>query len=138
MSLQTTLYYMARQAYRGLNGVLQPGVWVQRGEGVYDPSTGEVVEPEPARYQVHVLLRQYPKDEVDGVRVLSTDKQLFVYQGLPTDVPPLSPQVPQGLPVQPTVRDEVEVGGVTWHLVSLDQDTARLTWQAQARSEGEG
>jgi hypothetical protein len=137
MSLLTTLQAQTRLAYRALNGVLQPGTWVQRGEGVYDPETGEVVEPAPQRYPVSVLVRQYPREEVDGVRILATDKQLCVYHALPSDVPPATLQVPQGLPVTPTVRDDVEIAGVTWRLVSVEEDAAQLTWQAQARAEGE-
>jgi hypothetical protein len=140
MSLLTTLQHHTRRAYRALDGVLQPGVWVQRGEGVYDPATGEIVQPEPERFPVSVLIRTYPREEVDGVRILAGDRQLFVFQALPTDVPALTPQVPLGLPVVPTVRDEVEIGDPVciWHLVSLEEDAGRLTWQAQARSEGEG
>ena len=137
MSLLTTLQHHTRLAYRALNGVLQPGVWVQRGEGVYDPETGDVVEPDPVRVPVSVLIRNYPREEVDGVRILTTDKQLFVYQALPTDTPALTPQVPLGLALVPTLRDEVEVAGVTWHIITLEADAARLTYQVQARSEGE-
>ena len=108
------------------------------GRGRYDPGSGEVVQPEPVRIPVSVLIRNYPRQEIDGVRVVAGDRQLFVYQGLPTDVPPLSSEVPLGLPIIPTLRDEVEVGGKVWHLVTLEEDAARLTWQAQARTEGEG
>jgi hypothetical protein len=138
MSLLTTLQHHTRRAYRALDGVLQPGVWVQRSEGVYDPETGDVVEAEPQRYPVSVLIRNYPREEVDGVRILAGDRQLFVYQALPTDTPAVTPQVPLGLPVVPTLRDEIEVGGQVWHLVTLEEDAGRLTWQAQARSAGEG
>ena len=137
MSLLTTLQSQTRLAYRALNGVLQPGVWVRRGEPVYDPVSGTVVDPAPERLPVSVLIRNFPREEVDGVRILATDRQLFVYQALPTDVPPTTPQVPVGLTGVPTVRDEVEVAGVVWELVSIEEDAARLTWQAHARAAGE-
>jgi hypothetical protein len=137
MSLLTTLQYHTRLAYRALNGVLQPGMWVQRGEGVYDPETGDVVEGEPVRVPVSVLVSSYPREEVDGVRILSTDRRLCVYQALPTDTPPVTPQVPLGLTLEPTIQDDIEVDGKVWHIVSLDEDAARLTWQVQGRAEGE-
>ena len=71
MSLLTTLQHHTRLAYRALNGVLQPGIWVQQAAGVYDPETGEVVEPEPVRVPVSVLVSSYPLAEVDGVRILA-------------------------------------------------------------------
>jgi hypothetical protein len=138
MSLLTTLQHHTRLAYRALNGVLQPGVWVQRGEGVYDPATGEVVEPEPVRVPVSVLVSSYPREEVDGVRILASDKRLCVMQALPSDVPPASPQVPLGLTLEPTLRDDIEIGGKVWQIITLEEDAARLTWQVQGRSEGEG
>ena len=137
MSLLTTLQHHTRLAYRALNGVLQPGVWVQQGAGVYDPETGEVVFPEPVRVAVSVLVSSYPREEVDGVRILATDKRLCVYQALPTDTPALTPQMPLGLPLEPSVQDAIELDGKTWHIVSLDEDAARLTWQVQGRAEGE-
>ena len=138
MSLLTTLQHHTRLAYRALNGVLQPGVWVQRGEGVYDPATGEVVEPEPVRVPVSVLVSTYPREEVDGVRILASDKRLCVMQALPSDVPPASPQVPLGLTLEPTLRDEIEIGTKVYHIVSIDEDVAQLTYQIQGRAEGEG
>lgn len=138
MSLLTTLQHHTRLAYRALNGVLAPGVWVQRGEGVYDPATGEVVEPEPVRVPVSVLVSSYPREEVDGVRILASDKRLCVMQALPTDVPPASPQVPLGLTLEPTLRDEIEIGTKVYHVVSIDADAAQLTYQIQGRAEGEG
>lgn len=137
MSLLTTLQHHTRLAYRALNGVLQPGVWVQRGAGVYDPETGEVVQPEPVRVPVSVLVSSYPREEVDGVRILSTDKRLCVYQALPTDTPPVTPQAPLGLTLEPTIQDDIEVDGKIWHIVSLEEDAARLTYQVQGRAEGE-
>ena len=137
MSLLTTLQHHTRLAYRALNGVLQPGVWVQRGEGVYDPETGEVVEPDPVRVAVSVLVSSYPREEVDGVRILSSDRRLCVMQALPTDVPPQTPQVPLGLALEPTERDEIELDGKVWHILSLEEDAARLTWQVQGRAEGD-
>jgi len=138
MSLLTTLQHHTRLAYRALNGVLQPGVWVQRGEGVYDPATGDVVEPEPVRVPVSVLVSSYPREEVDGVRILASDKRLCVMQALPTDVPPATPQVPLGLTLEPTLRDEIEIGTTVYHIVSIDEDAAQLTYQIQGRAEGEG
>lgn len=137
MSLLTTLQHHTRLAYRALNGVLQPGVWVQRGEGVYDPATGEVVEPDPVRVAVSVLVSSYPREEVDGVRILASDKRLCVMQALPTDVPPQTPQVPLGLALEPTVRDEIEIGTKVFHIVTIDEDVAQLTYQIQGRAEGE-
>jgi len=138
MSLLTTLQHHTRLAYRALNGVLQPGVWVQRGAGVYDPATGDVVEPEPVRVPVSVLVSSYPREEVDGVRILASDKRLCVMQALPTDVPPASPQVPLGLTIEPTLRDEIELGTTVYHVITIDADVARLTYQVQGRAEGEG
>jgi hypothetical protein len=138
MSLLTTLQHHTRLAYRALNGVLQPGVWVQRGEGTYDPATGDVVEPDPVRVPVSVLVSTYPREEVDGVRILASDKRLCVMQALPTDAPPVTPQVPLGLTLEPTLRDEIEIGTTVYHIVSLDADVARLTYQIQGRAEGEG
>ena len=63
--------------------MLQPGFWVQQGEGVYDPETGDVVEPEPVRVPVSVLVSSYPREEVDGVRILSDRQAVCVYQALP-------------------------------------------------------
>lgn len=137
MSLLTTLQSHTRLAYRALNGVLQPGTWVQQGPGVYDPNTGEVVFPEPVRAAVSVLVASYPREEVDGVRILSTDKRLCVYQALPTDTPALTPQIPLGLTLEPSVQDAIELDGKTWHIISLEEDAARLTWQVQGRAEGE-
>jgi hypothetical protein len=137
MSLQTTLQYMTRQAFRHLNGTLQPGTWVHRALPTYDPSTGNVVAPAPALSTVAVLVSMYRRDEIDGVRVLATDRRLCVMQGLVTDPTPTD-QVPQGLPVVPTVRDQVEVQGVLWRLKAVEQDAAGLTWQCQACAEGEG
>lgn len=137
MSLLTTLQHHTRLAYRALNGVLQPGFWVQQGPGVYDPNTGQVVFPEPVRAAVSILVASYPREEVDGVRILSTDKRLCVYQALPTDTPAVTAQIPIGLTLEPSVQDAVEIGGVTWHLLSVEADAARLTWQCQARAEGE-
>ena len=136
MSLLTTQHH-TRLAYRALNGVLQPGFWVQQGEGVYDPATGDVVAGEPVRVAVSVLVSSYPREEVDGVRILASDRRLCVYQALPTDTPALTPQIPLGLTLEPTLRDEIEVGGKTWHIVTLEEDVAQLTWQVQGRSEGE-
>ena len=45
------------------------------------------VEGEPVRVPVSVLVSSYPREEVDGVRILATDKRLCVYQALPTDTP---------------------------------------------------
>lgn len=137
MSLLTTLQHHTRLAYRALNGVLQPGTWVQSLPGVYNPVTGDVVEPEPVRVPVSVLVSAYPREEVDGVRILASDKRLCVYQALPTDVPALTPQVPLGLTLEPTVRDEIEVDGKVWHVLSVDEDVAKLTWIVQGRAEGE-
>jgi hypothetical protein len=136
MSLQTTLQYMTRQAFRSLNGTLQVGTWVHRALPTYDASTGNVVAPAPALYPVAVIVSQYRRDEIDGVRILATDRRLCVMQGLVTDPTPTD-QVPQGLPVMPTVRDQVEVNGTLWVLVTVEQDAAGLTWQCQARAEGE-
>jgi hypothetical protein len=137
MSLLTTLQHHTRLAYRALNGVLQPGVWVQQAAGVYDPETGDVVEGEPVRVPVSVLVSSYPREEVDGVRILATDKRLCVYQALPTDTPALTPQIPLGLTLEPTMQDDIEVGGKTYHIVSLEADVAQLTYQVQGRAEGE-
>jgi len=130
MSLQTTLQYMTRQAFRSLNGTLQVGTWVHRALPTYDPATGTVVAPAPALYPVAVLVSQYRRDEIDGVRVLATDRRLCVMQGLVTDPVPTD-QVPQGLPVVPTVRDQVEVQGTLWKLVAIEQDAASLVWMCQ-------
>jgi hypothetical protein len=138
MSLLTTLQHHTRLAYRALNGVLQPGIWVQRGEGVYDPATGDVVEPEPVRVPVSVLVSSYPREEVDGVRILASDKRLCVMQALPSDVPPVTPQVPLGLTLEPTLRDDIEIGTTVYHLITIDADVAQLTYQIQGRAEGEG
>ena len=137
MSLLTTLQHHTRLAYRALNGVLQPGIWVQRGQGVYDPATGEVVEPDPVRVAVSVLVSSYPREEVDGVRILASDKRLCVMQALPTDLPPAAPQVPLGLTLEPTERDEIELDGKVYHIISLEEDAARLTYQVQGRAEGD-
>lgn len=138
MSLLTTLQHHTRLAYRALNGVLQPGTWVQQGEGVYDPGSGQVVEPDPVRIPVSVLVSSYPREEVDGVRILATDKRLCVYQALPTDTPPPTAQIPLGLPIIPTLRDDIAIGADVYHIVTWEEDVARLTFQVQGRTEGEG
>jgi hypothetical protein len=137
MSLQTSLQYMTRQAFRSLNGTLLPGTWVHRALPTYDPSTGNVVAPAPALYPVAVLVSMYKRDEIDGVRILATDRRLCVMQAVGTDPQPPGSAVPQGLPVMPTVRDQVEVQGTLWLLMDVAQDAAGLTWQCQARAEGE-
>ena len=134
MSLQTTLQYMTRRAFRSLNGTLLSGTWVHRAMPVYDASTGTVVAPAPALYPVDVLVSMYRKDEIDGVRILASDRRLCVFQALPTDGPA---PVPVGLSVVPTVRDQVEIGGTLWHIMSVEQDGASLTYQCQGRAEGE-
>jgi hypothetical protein len=138
MSLQTTLQYMTRQAFRSLHGTLQVGTWVHRALPTYDPSTGIVSAPAPALYPVAVLVSQYRRDEIDGVRILATDRRLCVMQATVTDPQPPGSAVPQGLPVAPTVRDQVEIGSTLWHLLDIAQDSAGLTWQCQGRAEGEG
>jgi len=137
MSLLSTLQHHTRLAYRALNGVLQPGFWVQQGPGVYDPNTGEVVFPEPVREAVSVLVSSYPREEVDGVRILATDRRLCVYQALPTDTPAVTPQIPLGLTLEPSVQDAIELDGKVWHIIALAEDVARLTWIVQGRAEGE-
>lgn len=138
MSLQTTLQAMTRQAFRGLNGTLQPGTWVHRAMATYDPQTGGVSAPAPELFQVAVLVSQYRRDEMDGGRILASDRRLCVMQAVVTDPQAPESAVPQGLPVTPTVRDQVEVGGTLWLLLDVTQDAASLTWQCQARAEGEG
>lgn len=123
MSLQTTLHSLTRQAFLALNGTLPPAIWLHRALPTYDPATGEVVAPPAALYEVPVLVSQYRRDEIDGVRILATDRRLCVRQA--------------ALPVQPTVRDQVEIGGTLWHLLSVEQDAAGLTWCGQGRAEGE-
>lgn len=137
MSLQTTLQAMTRQAFRHLNGTLQPGTWVHRALPTYDPQTGTVVAPAPALYPVSVLVSMYKREEIDGVRILATDRRLCVMQALATNVPTPSLLMPQGLPVIPTVRDQVEIGGTLWRLQAVEQDAAALTWCCQGRAEGE-
>jgi hypothetical protein len=137
MSLQSTMQAMTRQAFRSLNGTLQPGTWVHRALPTYDPSSGNVVAPAPALYQVAVLVSMYKKDEIDGVRILATDRRLCVMQAAQSDPQPSGSAVPQGLPVAPTVRDQVEVQGTLWLLKAVEQDAAGLVWMCQGCSEGE-
>ena len=96
-----------------------------------------MVFPEPVRVAVFDPGRSYPREEVDGVRILATDKRLCVYQALPTDTPALTAQIPLGLTLEPSVQDEIELDGKVWHIVSIEEDAARLTWQVQGRAEGE-
>lgn len=124
MNLQTTLQAMTRQAFRALDGTLLSGVWMHRALPVYDPVTGDVVAPPAALYEVSVLVSQYSREEIDGVRILATDRRLCVRQA--------------ELPVAPTVRDRLDVGGTLWSVQQLAQDAAGLTWQIQGRAEGEG
>lgn len=137
MSLTHTLQYMTRQAFRSLNGTLQAGTWVHRALPTYDPATGNVVAPAPTLYAVAVLVSMYRREEIDGVRILATDRRLCVMQALPSDPQPPGSAVPQGLPVSPTVRDQVESGGALWRLVTVEQDAAGLVWHCQGRAEGE-
>lgn len=138
MSLKTTLQSMTNVAFRALDGTLLPGVWMHRPLPTYDPVTGDVIAPPAALYEVSVLVSQYRRDEIDGVRILATDRRLCVMQALATNVPTPSVLMPQGLPVAPTVRDQVEIGGTLWRLVTVEQDAAGLTWCCQGRAEGEG
>lgn len=124
MSLAHTLRFMTAVAFRRLDGTLHPGVWHHRGLPTYDPATGTVTAPAAALYPVEVLVSEYKADEIDGVRVLSTDRRLCVRQ--------------ETLPVAPGLRDRVELDSTTWwFLVSQHQDAASLTWQFQGRAEGE-
>lgn len=138
MSLTHTLQAMTRQAFRALNGTLQPGTWVHRALPLYDPSTGSVVAPAPMLYPVSVLVSMYKREEIDGTRILATDRKLCVMQALTSDPQPPDSAVPQGLPVDPTVRDQVEIRGTLWHIIELSQDAAGLCWMCQGRAEGEG
>lgn len=124
MNLKTTLQSMTRQAFAALDGTLLPGVWMHRPLPTYDPQTGDVTAPPAALYEVSCLVSQYRRDDIDGVRVLSTDRKICVRQA--------------ALPVAPSVRDRIDVGGTLWLVVSLAQDAAGLTWSAQGRAEGEG
>lgn len=123
MSLQATLQAMTRHAFAALDGTLRPGVWMHRPLPTYDPMTGDVVAPPAALYEVSVLVSQYRQEDIDGVRVLASDRRLCVRQA--------------ELPVAPSVRDRVDVGGTLWQVLQLAQDAAGLTWQCQGRAEGE-
>ena len=122
---------MTRVAFRALDGTLLPGVYHHRPLPVYDVTTGTVSAPGPALYDVQVLVSQYSREEVDGVRVLATDRKLCVRQAPPEAEPP-------GLPVTPTLRDRLDVQGTFWNIMALSQDAAGLTWVFQGRAEGEG
>lgn len=137
MTLQTTLHAMTRQAFRSLNGTLQAGTWIHRALPTYDPATGNVVAPAPELLPVAVIVSMYRREEIDGVHILGTDRKLCVMQAVASDPQPPGSAVPQGLTVAPTVRDQVEVAGVLWRIVVLEQDAATLVWIAQARAEGE-
>lgn len=123
MNLASTLQAMTRHAFAALDSTLLPGVWMHRPLPTYDPVTGDVIAPPAALYEVSVLVSQYTREEIDGVRILSTDRRLCVRQA--------------ELPVAPTVRDRIDVGGTLWQVLQLGQDAAGLTWQCQARAEGE-
>lgn len=123
MSLQTTLQSMTRHAFRALDGTLLPGVWMHRPLPTYDPLSGDVIAPPAALYEVSVLVSQYSREEIDGTRILATDRRLCVRQA--------------ELPVAPSVRDRIDVGGTVWALVQIAQDAAGLTWMCQGRAEGE-
>jgi hypothetical protein len=114
---------MTKHAFAALDGTLRPGVWMHRPLPTYDPSTGSVVAPPVVLYDVPVLVSEYRREEIDGTRILATDRRLCVRQA--------------ALPVAPHVRDRIDVGGTVWQLVTVAQDAAGLTWQCQGRAEGE-
>jgi hypothetical protein len=115
---------MSKVAFQRLDGTLHPGLLHHRGLPTYDPATGTVTSPAAEVYPVEVLVSQYRADEIDGVRVLSTDRRLCIRQ--------------ETLPVTPGLRDRVELDSATWWLlVRQEQDAAGLVWIWQGRAEGE-
>jgi hypothetical protein len=123
MSLQTSLQYMARQAFRSLNGTLLPGTYMNRAVGSYDPQTGTVLSPAPALYDVRVLVSQYRQQEIDGTRVLASDRRLCIEQSM--------------LPIVPSARDWIEIGHTVWNVLDIRQDAAGLVWEFQGRAAGD-
>lgn len=123
MTLQTTLQSLTAQAFRTLHSVLVPGLYLHQALPTYDPQTGTVVAPPPALYDVQVLVSQYSRQEIDGVRVLATDRKLGVEQAT--------------LPITPAARDSIELDGRTWEVLEVTQDAASLLWVCQGRAAGE-
>lgn len=123
MSTHQAMQMMNAVLHRVLDGVQREGTYLHRGLPVYDPATGTVLAPGVESYAVPVLLLRFRAADVDGVRVLTTDRRIHVEQAL--------------LPVTPANRDRVEVAGVTYQVLEVRQDAAGLVWSLHGRLEGE-
>lgn len=123
MSTHQAMQFMNAVLHRVLDGVQLEASFLHRGLPVYDPATGTVLAPGVETHDVPVLLLRFRASEVDGVRVLTTDRRLHIEQAL--------------LPVTPALRDRVEVGGHTYQVLLVSQDAAGLVWSLHGRVEGE-
>lgn len=83
----------------------------------YDPTEGT-----PTDYAVTFVVEDYKNDEIDGTRILKTDKKVLLAR--------------KALSVEPTTSDLIAVGGIFHaiiHVKPLSPGGTVLTWEVQVR-----
>ena len=80
--------------------------YIRNNGGSYDPSTGEVV-PNTTQFSINAGILSRGRLEEGGVGE-SQELRLWIHHGT------------GGMPHLPTTSDQVEYGGLTWKITSID------------------
>ena len=80
--------------------------YIRNNGGSYDPSTGEVV-PNTTQFSINAGILSRGRLEEGGVGE-SQELRLWIHHGT------------GGMPHLPTTSDQVEYGGLTWKVTSID------------------
>ena len=80
--------------------------YIRNNGGSYDPNTGEVV-PDTTQFSINAGILSRGRLEEGGVGE-SQELRLWIHHGT------------GGMPHLPTTSDQVEYGGLTWKITSID------------------
>lgn len=84
----------------------------------YDPTTGKVIDS-ATTIELAGLPYDYASREINNTTIRVTDKKMLIQHA--------------SLGFEPNVNDELEIAGITWHIVSKQSDPTGSIWILQIR-----
>ena len=122
MGLKETFGAAAGTAFAAVGNIAESANYYARSSATYNVSAGTVTSQDSV-YMVSGIFSNYKAKQVDGIKILNTDLQLFMPQS--------------ELPLEPTLHDyveRIEAGcSVRYEVLDYQQDAAKATWKVQLR-----
>lgn len=91
------------------------------GTSIYNPATGKKTTTAATDYPVDAIVKTYDQNEIDGSKVLTTDRKAIVRQAQCSEAGAIK------------TSDNFVVDGVVKTIADVGQDAIGVTWVLQVR-----